>query len=209
MHTSGRVRRLFVVKIGGAALTHKGGYCEPNAGAVKQFVERVAEVWAEVRAKLVVVIGGGSFGNAIPKRYGLIGPGRAGSETQRFRMTSGMFRWASIVSEALAERGVPAYPFQLGALATTDAATVTVAAWGAIDSALAGGMLPVLTGDLVLSPTGCAPRIISSDDVPELLAGRYELARVVFRAMLKGSISTARTLVRWPAASATVTSVWQ
>lgn len=177
---------LFVVKTGGAALTNKNGFCEPNDAAIERLTDEVVQLWPLVSGRLVLVVGGGSFGNAIPQKYALVSPALPAVKHNLFRMTAGMFGWASTVCEALCRREVPAYPLQLGALVTGCRGNHKTDGWTALSCALRHGLLPVLTGDLVLSTETDEFEILSSDAVPELLAQWFPLERVVFQSNVRG-----------------------
>lgn len=194
-------RRLYTtLKVGGCALTNKNDYCSPNMEAVRAFARALSAVWPRVTGALFLVLGGGSFGNAIPRRFRIEDPRGSFLPQDLFRMTAGMMQWASLVVTELAEHGVPAYPFQSSALFTLSEGRPQVASLDGVAAAMERGLLPVLTGDLLLDGQGRDWfRIVSSDSIPGLLHQRFPLERAVMMSDVDGvyaSLNEASSLFR-------------
>src|SRR5918999_6004383 len=63
---------VFVVKLGGALVTYKDDYCKPNTEIIAELGDVLYSCWSQVKGRLILVLGGGSYGNAVPHRYNLV-----------------------------------------------------------------------------------------------------------------------------------------
>ena len=68
----GETEGVFIVKLGGALITYKDDYCKPNTVVIKEFGQVLRTRWPELQGRLILVLGGGSYGNAVPYRYNLL-----------------------------------------------------------------------------------------------------------------------------------------
>lgn len=160
------MRKQRVVKIGGSLLTHKSGFCELDETQIREFGRQLAElVAARALDEVVVVAGGGSFGNAIPKRFALDAPGRLDVRDVS-RMTIGMFSLMSGLADLWREYELATYPVQASAIVQPSVSGFSVDC-GLIDRLTAKGIIPLVTGDLI--PSREWP-ILSSDWLPVLMA---------------------------------------
>jgi isopentenyl phosphate kinase len=168
------MRPLHIVKLGGSLITHKSGYCQLDREAVERLGRELAHALAQAAAPPLIVLGGGSFGNGIALRYGLhLGGFR---QADLSRMTCGMQQLMSEVACVWRAQRIAVFPIQASAVISMRMTTLALNA-DPIRDALALGLVPVISGDLVLADP---PRIVSSDLIPAMVARSLPVRRVSF-----------------------------
>ena len=194
-----------VVKLGGAAITHKDSAVESlDEPALRSVAETIATAIEELRdaegraPKVIVVHGAGSFGHQHAKAHG-VARGGAGAlhelapeddVNRRLRLgfaktRNAVCRLNSLVVSALVDAGVNAVgvsPFGAwstrGGGKTLNAETSPFAMDLAIKT-LDAGLVPVFHGDAVFDvDTDCA--ILSGDVIVRELCARFKPKRAVF-----------------------------
>lgn len=194
-----------VVKLGGAAITHKDSAVESlDEPALRSVAETIATAIEELRdaegraPKVIVVHGAGSFGHQHAKAYG-VARGGAGAlhelapeddVNRRLRLgfaktRNAVCRLNSLVVSALVDAGVNAVgvsPFGAwstrGGGKTLNVETSPFAMDLAIKT-LDAGLVPVFHGDAVFDvDTDCA--ILSGDVIVRELCARFKPKRAVF-----------------------------
>ena len=179
---------VFVVKLGGALITYKDDYCKPNIDIISEFGRVLASRWSEVQGRLILVLGGGSYGNAVPHRYNLLDSYGDWQPSDLSLMTVKTFELMSLVTEIFRGRGIPCYPFQTSSYLITRNGEPQKFWLEPIKRALSLGQLPVLSGDMVFdSERGFV--IVSSDQIPELFVGDLSLERVVMLTNVPGVLN--------------------
>ena len=176
---------MLVVKIGGAVASHKDQYCTPNLPALHELGKVLRAHWSDLAGRLVVVLGGGSFGHGISERYHLEDSSQPWERLDLSRTTLGMLEWLSIVARAFREEGVPCHPFQTSSYLVTQDGRPRAVLLDPIRHALALGVLPLLSGDLVFDASKTFV-IFSSDWIPGLLARELPIRRVVMLTDVEG-----------------------
>ena len=194
-----------VVKLGGAAITHKESAVESlNEPALRSVAETIATAIEELRdargkaPKVVVVHGAGSFGHQHAKAHG-VARGGAGTlqqgasetdATRRLRLgiaktRDAVCRLNSLVVSALVEAGAHAVGVSpYGAWSTrgggkTLSAESRSSAMDTVTRTLDAGLVPVLHGDVCFdADTDCA--VLSGDVVVRELCARFAPKRAVF-----------------------------
>ena len=194
-----------VVKLGGAAITHKDSAVESlNEPALRSVAETIAVAIEELRdaegksPKVIVVHGAGSFGHQHAKAYGVARGGAGALQerapendvTRRLRLGIAKTRDAvrrlnSLVVSALVDAGVPAVgvsPYGAwstrGGGKTLDSET-SPRAKAAATQTLDAGLVPVLHGDVCFdADTDCA--VLSGDVVVRELCAWFRPKRAVF-----------------------------
>jgi isopentenyl phosphate kinase len=172
-----------VVKLGGCLVTEKDGFCEPNYPCIAEFGQQVQLALAGGIALPIIVLGGGSFGNGIPARYGLTDP-KTRKSKDIGRMTFGMFTLMQAVATTWRAIGLPTYPVQASAVISygLDGYELDPRLF---QLAINMGLIPLVTGDLLLD----GPiNIYSSDLLPELLVRHFDVHRVVMLTDVAGLI---------------------
>ena len=169
---------LLIAKIGGSLLTDKTGYCVPNRAAIDRFGAQVAAHLDRLRGRFVAVLGSGSYGSGVSLRYHLRSDSELWRPADLALMTMKQLEFASEVATAWRALGIPVFPFQTCSLLITDDARPASSFLAPVEHALALGLVPLMVGDIVFDR---ARRfvIFSSDGVPELLAERHLIERVV------------------------------
>jgi isopentenyl phosphate kinase len=171
-----------VVKIGGSLLTNKSGYCEIDEASVLAIGRQLAELSGPSALNgLVLVIGGGSFGNGIPRRHGLDRPDSLDVRDVS-RMTLGMFELMAGLIHVWRELGIAAYPVQASAVVHPVGDWFRIDA-GTISRLCERNIIPVVTGDLI--PSAHWP-ILSSDWIPVLIANECAVSSVAYLTDVEG-----------------------
>jgi len=178
----------FIVKLGGALISDKDAYCTPNVSAIRDYAELIRSCWSEVCGRLVVVLGGGSYGNAVPFRYRLQDSSNDWQPADLQMMTVKTLEFMSLVTDIFRQSKVPCYPFQTCSYLSTADGRPEKVFLDPISHALSLGVLPILSGDLVFDSTRGFV-IFSSDNIPELFVGRLPIKRVVMLTNVPGVMS--------------------
>ncbi|MBF4619272.1 hypothetical protein ITJ44_14440 [Clavibacter sp. VKM Ac-2873] len=153
--------RTLIVKVGGSLVSTKQTDDDLDLGAVARYARIVADLHRRHPGHVVFVAGGGSIG------HGAVRGIDVGDAWSAWRLTEATFRVRWAWTEAFRALGVDAMSLQPSAwCAFDDARPGGVHADGhVLRRCLAGGVLPVLSGDAVLAPGG-GVRILGSDAVP-------------------------------------------
>lgn len=169
---------MYIVKIGGSLITDKNAYCSPRRDKIREFAKVIKSQWDVLRGKLIVVLGGGSYGNGVPIRYNLRDSECEWEHKNLLMMTFKMFEWINEVTMIFREEGIPCYPFQTSSYCTTNGGHPDQFFIEPIKKCLKLGILPVTSGDLTFDQEKTFV-IFSSDNVPELFVDHMEIRRVV------------------------------
>lgn len=149
------------LKIGGSLFSDKSRENSLDREALDAYARLVAPLVRRHAGQVVLITGGGAIG------HGTIRNQQNRSTRSLMSLTEATFSVRFAWTEALIRAGLAAFPFQLAALCTIRAGQLQVSA-GAVRACLSAGVLPVLSGDCLLTDEGqlCA---FSSDRVPEVL----------------------------------------
>lgn len=179
---------VYIVKVGGALITYKDDYCKPNIPVIEEFSRAFSSCWRELQGRLILILGGGSYGNAVPHRYNLVDSSRDWQAPDLSMMTVKTLELMSLVTGAFRDQGIPAYPFQTSSYLMTRRGEPQDFWIDPIKHSLSMGLLPVLSGDMVFdSDKGFV--IFSSDRIPELFIGRLPIKRVVMLTNVPGVVN--------------------
>lgn len=167
----------YVIKFGGSVITNKSGSYQ----LLRDPIVKIAKILKKknIGLPLVLIFGGGSFGNLAPIDYKVLErPDNKPSVTLPM-MTVVMFSMLSEITQIFVRHSLSVYPLQAGALICVDDAGEISLDGRAISSAILSGHIPLLTGDLVFNGTG-KYEIFSSDNIPPLLTKNFEIARALY-----------------------------
>lgn len=178
---------MVVVKLGGAAITHKSEQRSLNKEALMRCVEAIGAA-SRTGVRIAIVHGAGSFGHAEAREYG-ISKGRQEDSRQMLGVAytrQAVTELARHVADDLVAAGVPACVLTTFAALDQDhvrGGRMTAAGErrlaDAVSAVLDAGLCPVVHGDVVLDESmGFA--ILSGDDVVLALCRRAEVNRAVF-----------------------------
>jgi len=181
---------VFIVKLGGSLISHKDEYCAPNLPMIQGFAKAVRSRWSELRGRLVLVLGGGSYGHGIARRYHLDDSAGPWHALDLSRTTVGMLEWLALVGDVFREEGIPCYPFQACSYVVCRDGRPERFFVEPVQRALGLDLLPLLAGDLVFDASRRFV-IFSSDSIPELFIGELPLRRVVMLTNVPGVASDA------------------
>lgn len=174
-----------VIKLGGAAVTRKQTLETAHDQNIEASAEALALASAACPGGLCVVHGAGSFGHFQAREYGVSkGVSAPSFSWLGFALTrQSVGKLHHLVLASLLRHGVPAVsipPFAAG-WRKGDPRSAR-AALGFVRDALAAGLVPVLHGDAVFTPSSSTPdsRILSGDDLLVALCAELRPARAVF-----------------------------
>lgn len=184
-HFSGEMSAVFIVKLGGALISYKDEYCTPNIAVIREFARTVSAGWDALQGKLIMVLGGGSYGNGVPYRYNLQKSSHDWKHLDLSMMTVKMFELMSVVTDIFRQEGVPCYPFQASSFMVSRDGRPQSFFIEPIKHALSMGVLPIVSGDMVFDSDRRFV-IFSSDCIPELFVGSLPLKRVVMMTNVPG-----------------------
>lgn len=165
-----------VIKIGGSLITYKNGYCSPNISKIEEYSKVIKKIYKD--NKFIIVLGGGSFGNAVPFKYN-ISDKYSSNIIDIAEMTTKMFEWVSIFSNTLRKNYIPAYPFQASSLILSTKNTIESTYFEVLSEATEYGMIPVISGDLVFGQKNKDFHIFSSDYIPLALRREFKIERFI------------------------------
>lgn len=176
--------RCDVVKLGGSVITDKSDKYRLNSENVEMVAATVAEGLEQLQHPLILVLGGGSFGNQAPKDYGLEDGKGSWQSVDLAKMTTVMFDMLTKVSAIFQQYKVPVYPFQTSALMHIVDGHPHLNGAPVIE-AIKLGCIPLICGDLVFDDQQNF-QIFSSDNIPYALADSVPLRSVLYYSNVKG-----------------------
>lgn len=148
-----------IVKLGGAAITHKQQLETLNGEVLAAAAAQLAALHAAIGPRVVVVHGAGSFGHQAAAAAGVAAGGIQQSATVRqgFAATrASVTKLNQLVVAALLAAGVPAVGVSPCPAWTTCRRQVATDGCAGVAALLAAGLVPVLHGDAVLDrELGC------------------------------------------------------
>lgn len=176
------IMSLTVVKLGGAAITHKSLSRVVHHEALEACVSAIARAKDK---RLAIVHGAGCFGHAEAKQFSI---GRGGKDPAGAALTrQAVLQLSSIVVKSLVEAGVPATPLspcslvsrgqvERGSLTEDGESRVAQAVLESIEA----GLVPVMHGDVVLDSSPSTISVLSGDDLVLALARKASARRAIF-----------------------------
>lgn len=176
---------MFIVKLGGALISHKDEYCTPDISVIREFGRLICSRWADLRGRLIMILGGGSYGNGVAYRYNLRESSQDWKPADLSMLTVKMFEWMSVVTDIFRQEGVPCYPFHTSSYMVSRDGRPQSYFIEPVKYALSMGVLPILSGDMVFDSDRRFV-IFSSDGIPELFVGSLPLKRVVMLTNVPG-----------------------
>ncbi|MFD5141909.1 hypothetical protein [Streptomyces sp. NPDC058401] len=162
--------RTVVVKIGGSLVSDKRSDSDLDEAAVRDYAALVTDLARTYPGRVVFVAGGGALG------HGAVRDPQAGNPDAVLPLTRATFavKWAW--TQAFQQAGLRALPLQVAAMCTEDGTGLN-AQTAVVSGLLNRHVLPVLSGDCILSADGSL-RILGSDHVPGILVQEPGLAPV-------------------------------
>lgn len=175
-----------VIKLGGAAITHKQQLETLNGEVLAVAARQLAELQAAIGPRFVVVHGAGSFGHHNAAAAGVAHGRESGSIAgcadllRGFAATrASVTKLSQAVVAALLAHGVPAVAVSPCPTWTTRRRQVAADGCDGVAALLAAGLVPVLHGDAVLDlELGCT--ILSGDTLITRLCERFRPPYVAF-----------------------------
>lgn len=155
-----------MVKVGGAVLTDKARVRVLDVASVRRLAVAARRARPALLGRLVLVLGGGSFGHRIFLEHDLAGGARVHEDATARAVNDEFAAHARLIVDELAAEGLPARAVGLQAGAGPLTARAVA---GTVRRRLRQARLPVLTGG-VLAADATGPVAVSSDRVASDLA---------------------------------------
>lgn len=171
---------LVFVKLGGSVITNK---TQPETARPERIARLAGEV-ASARAarpglRLVVGHGSGSFGHVVAQRTGTHGGVYSSADWRGFvEVAAVAARLNRVVTDAFLAAGVPVWSLPPSASALCRRGELVSLALTPVERALAGGVVPLVYGDVALDELQ-GGTIVSTEQVLAYLARRLRPARFV------------------------------
>ncbi|GIL75564.1 hypothetical protein Vretimale_15171 [Volvox reticuliferus] len=181
-----------IIKLGGAAITHKSQLETLQQDVLHRVCMSLAKDASDgdngrIAGGTILVHGAGSFGHHVASEYGVArGPLTDPHVRNGFTLTrASVTRLNGYVVAGLVAAGIPAVGLSPLGHYTTSAREVSVSGAGAVADCLRAGLVPVLHGDAVLDEQlGCT--ILSGDTLVRDLAEQLRPQYVVFLTNVAG-----------------------
>jgi isopentenyl phosphate kinase len=153
---------VLVVKIGGSLVSDKAKDGHLDHEVLEGYAKLVADLYRGAPGRVVLVAGGGSIGHGAVRN---LAPGDPLAALPLTEATFGV-KWHWI--RALRSHGVPCLPLQTAAIVSFGPRGGPDVQGLVLERLLGHGILPVLSGDCVVTADGSL-RIFSSDEVPAIV----------------------------------------
>ena len=175
---SDRLRSPLIVKLGGSLITVKRS---PVPRVDFERLRALARLLADtLHGPAVILHGAGSFGHGPVARAGVLGrPLDDDARRDWGRIQALQYQLSAIVCEALADAGLPVYPFQASALGHLAGGRFVCTGAEPLRRALAAGFFPVLYGTPCFTDEAGTLGIASGDDLAPALALALNFSRIV------------------------------
>jgi isopentenyl phosphate kinase len=154
-----------VLKIGGSLFSRKGHKRRVNQRAISAYARLIADLALAAPGRLALISGGGSFGHPVAKSLDPSDPFGA------LPLTEANFALKWIWTVALRKEKVLAVPFQLMSICAFNLEGLVFQS-EVLRLAMEAGILPVLSGDCLIGPSGTLT-ILPSDKVPEIFVSMF------------------------------------
>lgn len=164
-HDSGQTPFL-VLKVGGSLFSNKRQVRIVDKGAITAYARLVTDLAVAADGRLAFISGGGSFGH--PIAHSLDPSDDFGS----LPLTEANFALKWIWTVAFRKEGALALPFHLTSICAFGPEGLMIQG-EVLRRAIDAGILPVLSGDCLIAPSG-ALRILPSDKVPEVFVTLFQ-----------------------------------
>jgi len=172
---------LAIVKFGGSLITDKRKPFKVRTKVLKRLSSEIKNVLDEIKAKIVIVHGGGSFGHYVAFKH--VGKGIT---SQGFiEIHDAMLRLNTIVLKYLRREGVLAETIHTSSAFTLDNGQIRIANIDVIKGMIDKGIIPVLYGDVVYDKSKGFV-ILSGDTLVAYLANALDVNMVVFTTNVYG-----------------------
>jgi len=189
------MRALRIVKIGGSIATIKGS----NVPALRrERLRKMAKIFAEYQSPLILILGAGSFGHPLAKKYQL----KAGLAKEK----KGIVQWKGAlethnsvaklvheVADIFLQEGLPVFPLSPAVIMNNGVINISI-----LQQILANGLIPLLHGDVIFDEEK-GVKIYSGDTLaPDLarLMGAEEIHYITRGAGVLRSGKTVEKLTR-------------
>lgn len=175
----------YVVKLGGSITTKKQGRYELRHEVIAFIAEVLQSRAASLDVPLILVLGGGSYGNLAPTDYRIFERDEGLPSVDLPMMTVTMFAMLSEISNVCVDHALRVYPLQTSALCSAAECGRLTMDTRSLRAVMAAGYIPLLSGDLVIGQ-GREPLLLSSDDIPALLTEDFDVRRVLYYTDVSG-----------------------
>ena len=179
-----------ILKIGGSVITNKKLDSSLNFDVVKNISEEIAKWLADNgENKLILTVGGGSFGHPLAHQYQINSPAKDKSPLGFVRTVTNVQKMANQIANIFQNNGVSLMSISPSSIFTTDKGKISASYLNAIIFALQNSLIPFLWGDAVFDTTHTY-RVLSADQINTYLFENLELLEVVYGTNVDGIFSS-------------------
>jgi len=176
--------KLTILKLGGSAITKKGGWMDADKPAMARLAAAVAKVWKAGKRDIIIVHGAGSFGHALVLKWKLNGGVKTPEQKVACARThAACCALSALVTGALVKKGVPAISIPPQEIVKSRNRRIAKFDARPVHAALKSGKVPVLFGDMV--PDSALGYSVCSGDQIVAYMGK-KAARVVLATNVDG-----------------------
>lgn len=178
-----------IIKLGGSIITNKEGKFRFRKEAADRLAQEIKEALEKEKGKkLIIIHGGGSFGHAAAKEFGIEDALGAA------KVKKAMHELNLFVLEALISAGLPAITFQPSMVFEAERGKIKKANLNYIKAALNANCVPVLYGDAFINKHGFS--IVSGDEMAYFLGKALKAQNVFFAANVDGVFDEKRKVIK-------------
>jgi len=179
-------KSLVIAKLGGSAITDKNTIKRARVRIIKRVAKEIGEALKKKDFEFIIVLGGGSFGHPIAKKYEIHRGITSESSLIGVSETVDSMRELSlIVTQIFRDIGLPVIPIQPSAIAINNNSKLETMYSETVKKYVEIGMIPVLWGDVALDRT-LGVSILSGDNIISHLAIKYGAKKVIFGMEIDG-----------------------
>jgi len=167
---------LTIIKLGGSVITEK----DTNSTLNRSLLDEIAEELAEIKTRLLLIHGAGSFGHPIAKKYAIDKGYKNRGQLKGVTETKcSMLSLTLMIAQSLADHKIPAVPFLSSSCMVAEAGRLVKIDLDPFRVMLNLGLVPICSGDVVadLKKGFC---IVSGDQIAVHLAEKLDAKRVIF-----------------------------
>jgi len=172
---------IIIIKFGGSAITNKNVYKSVRKDVIKMAARELREAIAvKPYLKTIIVLGGGSFGHPLAKKYKLQDGIISEESLIGISKTIDSMRELSlIVSNMLREEKLKVVPIQPSSIAINKNGKLHTIYLETLKKFLEIGLIPILWGDVVYDvEKGCS--ILSGDEIVSKISLELNVSKVIY-----------------------------
>ena len=191
------MKELYIVKLGGSALTEKARPMTLNEPTIKNAIKEIKEAGKQC----IIVHGAGSFGHPLAKKHELVKGYHQFLEVSRRNAASETRYWVNYLHQRILEEckinELPCFSIPVSAALYEQKSQKLTIPKQQLLIALQNGFFPILYGDLILSEYR-GFTILSGDRIMQMAAKivlptQYKIIKIIFASNVDGILTSERS----------------